>query len=222
MLLPTIKRIWRSRDTWFMFAFLGVCVYCVMLLRGLRESRPTEASSVLTVGQKLSNLSVTDSSGHAARVAWGADTRSSLVYIFREGCVWCSRNMANIRSLAAAAEPRYRIVGLALSDMQLRDYVTQNKLTLPVYEDAKNADGTPFEADGTPETLIVSPSGVIRQRWLGAYAGDTEKQIEQVFQIRLPGLSPEIAGDQYTIPAPTTKSPIHGAVRNTGSPEGLN
>jgi hypothetical protein len=72
------------------------------------------------------------------------------------------------------------------------------ELTFPVYKDVEFANGRPLDVDGTPETLIVSQAGAITQRWLGAYGGNIQKQIEQTFRIHLPGMTTETSDNEYT------------------------
>lgn len=200
------QRIWRTRDAWVTLTLLGISVYCVVLLRGMRQSGATAPSQpTLTVGQK--HILTQDLNDKKIVVDWGADKRPALVYIFRESCVWCARNMANISALTKAANRQYRIIGVSLSDVQLLSYTRQNKMIFPIYKNPKLTDGKPFSADGTPETLIVSSSGVITKRWLGAYGGDTQKQIEQMFNVHLPGMSTEAEAEQFTAAEPVPQAP---------------
>lgn len=184
--LSIVQRFWKTRDTWLMFVFLGVSLYCVWLLREMR--RVSLPSSVFAVGQTLPSLAADDLDGRKVSINWGADKRPSVVYIFREGCSWCGKNMANIKALTAAANSDYRIIGVSLSDDQLRTYTQQNGLAFPIYKNVQE-NGRPLDADGTPETLVVSRSGKIAERWLGAYAENNLKQIEQTFHVHLPGLA---------------------------------
>lgn len=216
MVFSLLRGIWRRRDTWLTLAFLAISLYCVLLLRGIRDLRTMP--QILTVGQKLPSVTADDLQDHRVNIDWGSDGRSSLVYVFGESCIWCSRNMANIRTLATAANSQYRVIGVSLSDVHLRSYTQQNKMAFAVYKNATMADGKPFDADGTPETLVVSPSGLVTKRWLGAYQGETERQIEKTFEVRLPGLTSQTGSGEYTPAQRGLQSSVPSSPLDAASP----
>lgn len=41
---------------------------------------------------------------------------------------------------------------------------------------------------GTPQTYVVSSTGVVEKTWSGAYNADTQAEVESFFSIQLPGL----------------------------------
>jgi peroxiredoxin len=152
----------------------------------------TLSSATLKVGQRAPVLNVEDLDGHKLRINWKSDTkRPTLVYIFRESCSWCARNMANIRALSADPSLRGQVIGLSLSDDDLQTYVKKNSLVFPVYKSADDPNGHKIKADGTPETFVISSDGMVTDHWLGAYGGDVKEDIEQKFNIHLPGLPDE-------------------------------
>lgn len=186
-----MSRFWKLWNSWlpavFLLASLSFNVYFVSVTHRSRASQLVR-SEIFAIGQKLPALTVQDLDGHKVTLNWTNDRRSVLLYIFRESCIWCARNMPNVRSLIRSPNLQYRLVGLSLSDEALRTYVQNNGLSFPVYTNAQFANGSAFSADGTPETLILSPSGIITQRWLGAYSGSMQRDIERVLGVTLPGL----------------------------------
>jgi len=186
-----IRRVSKSWDAWLpvvlLAASLATNVYLVWVLRRGHGPRHLP-SAVLKVGQRLPVLSVQDLGGRTVTIDWAADKRPALVYIFRESCSWCARNVANIRALSEAPNLEYRVIGLSLSDEGLGAYVRTNGFSFPVYKNVRLGDGGSFNADGTPETLVISPGGTITQRWLGAYAGSLKRDTERTIGVKLPGL----------------------------------
>ena len=193
-LLSLGRRLWRLWYTWVPVVFFaGSLCLNVYLVWARHKPQPTTTSSApsqrLRVGQKAPTLSAEDLDGHRIVIDW--KKRPTLVYIFREGCSWCARNMSNIEALSATPNLPYRVVGVSLSDEKLHAYVADNSIAFPVYKNARTTDGQPFTADGTPETLLVSSEGMITERWLGAYGGDTKNDIEQKLTVTLPGVASE-------------------------------
>jgi hypothetical protein len=128
--------------------------------------------------------------GRPVTLGPGDDRRPLLLYVFTTHCPWCLRNVANINTLAAATPDRFRVAALALdSDVAaITRYVTANGLTPPVYA---RLSAQTFEAYGfgaVPLTLVISPDGHLLQRWHGAYTGASQREIEDFFNVTLPGL----------------------------------
>jgi hypothetical protein len=42
---------------------------------------------------------------------------------------------------------------------------------------------------GTPRTIVISNEGRVLRDWIGVFVGDTQRDVEQFFGVRLPGLS---------------------------------
>jgi hypothetical protein len=40
---------------------------------------------------------------------------------------------------------------------------------------------------GTPATVMISPDGIIKEIWIGAYSGAAQKKIEATVHVQLPG-----------------------------------
>jgi AhpC/TSA family len=133
-------------------------------------------------------LAVADLSGRKVNLSWASDKRPTLVYVFTPSCPWCKRNLPNITALSAARQSDYRFIGLSLSTSGLQEYVAANHIAFPVYSYPFANEQKLFSVGGTPATLLVSPDGSLRQLWLGAYSGDTQKKVEEVFRLKLPGI----------------------------------
>lgn len=113
--------------------------------------------------------------------------KATVIYVFSPSCKWCDRNLENIRGLAETVKEKYHLVGLSVSDIDLREYVARSGLAFPVYT-MMHASETNLSR-GTPRTLVVSREGKVIASWFGAYGGDLHKKVQEYFQVSLPGLS---------------------------------
>jgi len=116
-----------------------------------------------------------------------ANGKQLVLYVFTPRCGWCAQNLENVRTLAAAAGDRYRLVGLSLDD-DVGVYLTRERLTFDVVVGVPGATLAALGVRGTPQTLVISPDGRLMKDWHGAWRGPLAKQVEQFFGLTLPGL----------------------------------
>jgi len=45
-----------------------------------------------------------------------------------------------------------------------------------------------YKVGGTPNTLVISPEGRVLKNWRGAYMDDLQREVEQYFEVELPGI----------------------------------
>jgi hypothetical protein len=112
-----------------------------------------------------------------------------------------------VRTLAAAAGDRYRLVGLSLDD-DVAAYLTRERLTFDVVVGVPRATLAALGVRGTPQTLVVSPDGRLMQDWHGAWRGPLAQQVEQFFGLTLPGLvagsrAPAVGAGSHATPRPS-------------------
>lgn len=182
---------------------LLVCSLAINLLLARRVSSlkrtigVIKSESQLAEGDLLPTIVAKDPYGLSATLDYGATDRPTVVFVFTPSCGWCTKNVMNMRALTEKAGERYRFVGLALSSDKLVDYVRENKLEFPIYTDLPILAMTEYKLGGTPQTLVVSPNGQVMKIWYGAFAEDTQRQVERYFGVTLPGLiSPVKAAEQ--------------------------
>jgi hypothetical protein len=112
------------------------------------------------------------------------------MYVFRPGCGWCAKNLNNIKELnrQLGAIGKYRIVGVALDETGLKEYIQQTQMNFPVYSGISSDDVARLALGGTPQTIVVS-NGQVTHSWSGAYGGEVLKDVEATLGIKLPGMS---------------------------------
>jgi peroxiredoxin len=129
-----------------------------------------------------------------------------VLYVFSPRCGWCAQNLDNLRTLAAAAGDRYRMVGLSLDD-DVTAYLTRERLTFDVVVGVPGATLMALGVRGTPQTLVISPDGRLMKDWHGAWRGPLAQQVEQFFGLTLPGLvgsrAPAVGDGSYATLRPS-------------------
>ena len=103
------------------------------------------------------------------------------MYVFAPECLWCERNLDNIKKLSELVQNKYRLVGLSMSSSNLQEYVTSHGLNFPVYKEPTAESVLAYKPGGTPRTIIISPEGRVVKNWYGAYAEEAQKEVEEFF-----------------------------------------
>jgi peroxiredoxin len=83
---------------------------------------------------------------------------------------------------------KYRIIGLSLSNEELKNYADTHLFDFPIYTKISSETLLNYKFGATPQTVVVSPDGKIEKVWKGAYSGNIQSEIEDYFRIKLPGL----------------------------------
>lgn len=163
----------------------------ILLVKKVKELRVTisalksEQSTVF--GMQLPPLTAQDSSGQSVTIRFDDTEQPTLLYVFTPACVWCERNEDNIRSLANQTSERLRVIGVSLTHDGLVEYVGQRFPPVKVIKpDARTIAA--YKLSGTPTTILVSPQGVVLKVWKGAYNDSIQRELEETFHIKLPGL----------------------------------
>lgn len=111
----------------------------------------------------------------------------SVLYALSPTCRWCERNHDNIIALATAASSRYRFVGISddnngLLEQYLHDYPLPFDVFVANFSGIKGLDGT-------PQTVVIGPDGVVTHAFAGVLMGHMLSYAEYVFDARLPGVT---------------------------------
>ena len=176
-------------------AVLLVCSLGINVLLARRAAKLTtlvsrmKSESRLTQGDKVPAITARDLQGRPAVLDYAGTNLPTVLFVITPTCGWCTKNIMNMRTLAANASDRYRFVGLSLESDKLVDYVTQNKLEFPVYTDLPLLPMKRYKLGGTPQTIIVSPEGEVLKVWSGAFAENLQKDVESYFGVTLPGIT---------------------------------
>lgn len=148
--------------------------------------------------QVLTMLHVSNIDGINTRLNMIND-RPTVIYMFSPTCSWCEKNLQNIQLLSAQAGKHYRFIGISTSSRDLRQYLAKNPLVFPVYAISSGADLKTIDFRGTPQTIVLSPYGVVEHNWQGAYIGWTAQAIQQYFSVNLTNAKDSFASTPLTV-----------------------
>jgi peroxiredoxin len=148
---------------------------------------PTRRPDVV-VGSVLKPFEAVDLKGRPYVVNTASTTGNTVFYVFTPSCVWCSRNLANLRALLAAAGDRYSVIGVSL-DPNVDSYLKSNGLNFTVLVRPSRQTIATYGLGGTPQTIVVSPTGTVLRVWRGAYGGAAQKEVAEFFGVNLPGFN---------------------------------
>jgi peroxiredoxin len=151
------------------------------------------AGAALNEGMTAPAITAKDLRGQTVVVDFPRTERPTILYVFTPRCVWCQRNLRNLKALEATAGDRYRLIALSLSLDDLQEYATTNQPKYPIYAEPSRETKAAYGFRTTPHTMIIAPGGEVLKSWTGAYRGATETEVAQYFGVTLPGLS-EIPG----------------------------
>jgi len=170
-------------------ASLGINLLLVRKVASLKNRVATiRSESRLNAGNKVPMIMAKDPQGRSVVFDYRVNKLPTVVFVITPTCKWCTQNIMNMRTLVAKAGDRFQFVGFSLSSNKLYEYVTQNKLDFPMYTDLPLIPTSEYKLGGTPQTIVVSPSGEVLRVWTGAFAEEMQKEVEEYFGVSLPGL----------------------------------
>jgi len=168
-------------------AAVALNVVLARKVHSLARSQTPQLSG-LEVGAIVPPITAKRADGKIETIAYSSSDRPTVLYVFTPSCIWCERNLDNIKQLAKLKDEEYRFVGLSLSDRALSSYLATTGLALPTYTNLSKDAVEAYKLHGTPQTIVVSPQGRVIQNWMGAYIGDKKSQVESFFGVSLPGI----------------------------------
>lgn len=187
---PVAKRI----DSFLLVVLLASLSLNVYLGWKLRQAGPTSGVQQnivrLPPGTKVDPVTAVSTEGNQkTTISYDAVNKPTVFYVISPSCVWCERNNENIDQLTRLKGNDFRFVGLSLADAGLKEYVEKHRFNFPIYTNLTSETIQALGLGSTPQTIVVSPEGRIIKNWTGAYNERVQPQVEEYFQIRLPGLS---------------------------------
>lgn len=157
-----------------------------------RAAHTTESLQNLTVGTSVPPLEVKELNGDKAIVNYSDGDKTTVIYVFTPQCMWCTRNLENIKALSANLSENYRVIGVSLTGEDLIPYIEKNQFGFPIYFEPSTGTKTNYKLGVTPKTIVVSSENQVVKTWNGAYTGDLKSEIEDFFKINLPNPKVEL------------------------------
>lgn len=181
---------WSRVEKWAVILVLcgSVGMNVVLARRTSRPQGAPAAPAYLAAGEPAPPLKVQDlSSGKDVVLDFKAAPVATVLYVMSPSCPWCARNRPNVEALAAATASRFRWVAVAPLAEGMKEYVSRTPFKFESFL-ATAETRTSYRMRTLPETIVIDRSGVILQNWGGAYAGETQTDVERYFEVKLPGL----------------------------------
>lgn len=129
---------------------------------------------------------VGDIDGRTETIGYANMDRPTVLYVLSPDCGWCAKNEDSVRKLIIKKSGEYRFIAVSLEEDGVEKYAAEHDFGIPLYagisEDAQKA----YKMTGTPQTIVVSPKGVVLANWNGAYHGKQKDAVEAFFKVKLP------------------------------------
>lgn len=159
----------------------------------VRQARTTssiqENTFKLSAGMKVNPFTAVGTDGKQRIISYEGTDKPTVFYVISPACVWCERNKENIDKVNELRGNEFRFIGLSLTEAGLKEYVEKHHLNFPVYTRLTSETIHSLGLGGTPQTIVISPEGRVLKNWAGAYGEQLQPEVEEYFQMRLPGLS---------------------------------
>lgn len=188
-----LSRRWLKRivsEEWhniFLLVLLAVSLGInVVLFRELRAS--SRETGVVSKGDRLDPFTVRDMDGTLRNLRFDDVSTPTLIYVITPECVWCALNWRAFNALANQSQSRFRVVSLSLTGKNLSAYRVRYNVRSTMLHSPEATAVAKYGFSITPQTLLISPSGVILEHWIGAYISDRRRSIERALGVALPDL----------------------------------
>jgi hypothetical protein len=167
----------------------------VLLARKINALRQVEANlkavGNLQPGETVSALEAKTLDGQSVSFPYGASELPIVIYVLSPACKWCEKNQRSVEMLANSTSNKYRFVALSLTSNNLKQYLEEKNVSFPVYTELPLTTYSTYKlGNGTPQTIVVSSEGKVLKNWQGAYSDDLKREVEEYFNIELPGIAP--------------------------------
>lgn len=139
-------------------------------------------------GTVVPSFSAKDARTSETRYVTYGGSRPKVFYVFSPSCGWCQLNSGSVNSLAKQLGGSFEVIGLAMSDRKLPEFLEAEHITFPVYVGVAADVKATYRLQVTPETIVVSPEGKVLRAWRGAYGDVLAPIVERFFSVRLPPL----------------------------------
>ena len=137
---------------------------------------------VATVGKPAPDFDTVDLKGDV----WSlSDLKGKVVFVnfWATWCAPCREEMPSMQRLYdKMPKDKFEMIALYNNDKKqpVMNFVSQMRLTFPIWSDEHNFAGTKYGLTGLPETYIVDKNGIIREKFIGPAEWDKPETIEML------------------------------------------
>ncbi len=159
----------------------------VKLATDLRGSQPRLEPAGIKLEATIADVPVMKLDGTRTVLDLSHSDRPTAIYVLSSVCGWCLKNYNNIVTLKDSSRQDIKFIGLAIGKdlAHLRQHLQENPLPFEVYYVDSETVRKQLRLTATPQLAVVGADGVVQQAWHGAFAGNTRKDIETKFGVKL-------------------------------------
>jgi len=168
---------------------LSLNLYLGVKLKSAPRVSAEPSTPKLNAGMTVRPITVTNAVGKEERITYSDAAIPTVLYVFSTSCGWCERNTKNINAVTNLRKNSFRFIGLALSDQDLAGYVDSHHLDFPIYRKVSPESIEMLGLASTPQTIVIGSDGKVLKNWVGAFTSRVQPEIEQFFEVHLPGLT---------------------------------
>lgn len=158
------------------------------ILRTMTESSNVSRAPALSAGDWAPAVEGVERDGSPVVIEMANTALPTLLYAFSPTCPFCTRNLDNVSALAVHSAGRYRMIGIALDEVGLDEYLRQTHISIPVITRPSRATRSAYNLNATPITILVSRTGRVERVWRGAFREDIAADVGRVLGLTVPGL----------------------------------
>lgn len=126
--------------------------------------------------------------GEPAYYDFRTAAKSTILYVMSPQCGWCQQNEENVRTLYRSTKENFNFLVLGTAADGLAAYVKSSPYESLVRTIDPTVVPPALDLLATPQTILVNQRGIIERVWVGAYLNEKQTEIEDFFQVHLPGL----------------------------------
>jgi hypothetical protein len=168
---------------------LSLNLYLGVKLKSVPRVSAEPSTPKLNPGMTVQAITATNGLGKEERITYSDSPAPTVFYVFSPSCGWCERNTKNINAITSLRKNSFRFIGLALSDQGLAGYTDSHHLDFPIYKNVSPESIEMLGLASTPQTIVIGSDGKVLKNWVGAFTARVQPEIEQFFDVRLPGLT---------------------------------
>lgn len=193
--LSNIKNLFSEKIFLIVLLLLSVFLNLFMTfeIRNLKAAlsliRNETKEHQIILGKTVSSLNVQNLKGENIKIDYKDTRQPTVIYVFSPDCIWCERNLQNTKYLYEKTQNQYHFIGLSLQKDSADKYSQEKELLFPVYYNPSDLNRIEYNFRATPATFVISPEGKVGKLWSGAYDNATLEDIENFFELKLPGLN---------------------------------
>lgn len=180
------------------------CLFCILIVLFIvlacnnsstnnHKNEPISDSKSIKSSDIIENINVRTLEGREDIIDLKDNVKGSvqnpaftIIFVFSPSCPTSIQNISSINKLLTDKGKDYRFIGVSLIKLNPKIFIDSNAPKFPVYMNG-SGNARKLGLGLVPQTIVISPEGRILKKWVGAYSGSVKTEIEEFFNVSLPG-----------------------------------